>query len=39
MRDQEEQSLKEAKRKQKNIAEQATQLAKEQIRRDAYFAK
>jgi hypothetical protein len=37
MRDQEERSLKGAKRKEKSIAEEATRLAKEQVRKKAYL--
>ncbi len=39
MRDQEERSLKEAKRKKKSIAEEAERLAKEQVRKKAYLAR
>jgi hypothetical protein len=35
----EEQSLKEAKRKEKSIAEEATRLAKEQLRKKAYLTR
>jgi hypothetical protein len=37
MRNQEEQSLKEAKRAEKHTAEQAEQLAKDQVRKKAYL--
>ena len=39
MRDQEEQSLKEARRVEKRVAEEADQLAKDQVRKKAYLTR